>query len=326
MGTMKKAFAAAVRGADLVHAFLAHLDERETDMDPAHAERLCAIEEMTRLLADATSASPRSLRADLLADTRLLVTRLAADVEDASADESRFLGDDGMRPIEERAGTLCAALLGLSMAIDAIESAIRRSGSRAPAELTAPITLRRPDVRAWASKVVTAVSGLESHILSDPTCGAPGLRRDAWGTALSLTSALAHATEYGFVDARVVMRRLSEAASLITQAVALISSDAAARGVAMEMRHVETCLSVMPAIEEGMRLVKAALSDPAADAPAMTWHMMVKGRVRLSDEQVETIARRLSDGGGNVVLLDALRRGARAVRLDWAPEGLGIAS
>lgn len=326
MGNMKKAFASAERGADLVHAFLGYLDERSVDLDPAHAERLSAVEEMSRLLADATGASPRSLRVEVLAETRILITRLAVDVENPGHDERLFLNDAALRQIEERTGTLAAILLGLSMAIDAIETSLRRSASRSSTAHSVPVALRRADVKAWARKVVSAVAGLETQILSDASCAVPGLRRDAWGTALALTSALAHATEYGFVDARAVMRRLADAANLITQAVAVISSDAAAQGMPMDMRQVEACLSIMPAIEEGMRLVKQSVMESPCDSAAMTWHVIAKGRVRLSETEVEAIARRLSDGGGDVVLLDSLKRGAMAVAMDWDHEEMGIAS
>lgn len=326
MSTMHKAFSAMERGADLVHAFLGYLEGRAPTMDPAHAERLSAIEEMARLIADAASGSPRSLRPDLLAEARILVARLAVDVEDPAADLGVFEDDATMRPMEVRVGTVAAALLGLSMAIDAIEAPLRRGRQPYAEQVVAPITLRRVDVRSWASKVVSAVSGLEGSVLLDPAPAPAGLRRDAWSTAIALSSGLAHATEYGLVDARIVMRRLAEAASTITQAVAVISSDAAARGSTMEMRHVEACLAIMPVVEEGMRLVKAALADNYSCSYAMTWHVMVRGRSWVSDAEIDAMASRLSAGGCDVVLLDSLRKGARAVARDWAEADLEIAS
>lgn len=326
MSNMKKSFAAMARGADLVQAFLGYLEGHSSRVDPAHAERLCAIEELARFIADAGVDSPRSLRPDLLAETRILVARLAVDVEDADRNFEAFVDDANMKAMEDRVGTVSAGLLGLSMAIDAIEAPLRRGRQAYPDQMVVPVTLRRRDVRAWASRVVSAVSHLEASVLLEPAVIPAGLRRDAWGTAIALSSGVAHATEYGLVDARIVMRRLADAASMITQAVAVISSDAAASGSAMEMRHVEACLAIMPVVDEGMRLLKSALQDKGACSYAMTWHVMAKGRAEVTEAEVEAMASRLSAGGCDVVLLDSLRKGARAVAQDWALDDLEIAS
>lgn len=273
--------------AGLVHAVIARLGSmRGTPADPAHAERLDAVEEACRLVADAASESPRSLRAGPVAGLRSLALRLAAEM-DGAGDLALFADDDGLRGLESAHGSRPAALMGLAMALDAIARGIGSPAAGAPCAASV-VWVPREAARTWARKVDAGLSRLEREALR--ASAGEGLRRDAWGIACPVAVALAQVTDHACVDARQALARLAEAGAALSQAVARHASLSAAGPVPPSGGAAGACLGMVAVVDEGVSLLREALSARAERADALAWRLLSKGRTGLGPAEIRALA------------------------------------
>ncbi len=300
--------------AGLIHAVLATLRDlpARDGLDPAHDERLEAVEEAARLVADAAVECPRSLRAAPLAAFRGLVLRLALETDDPSCAGDAYAGDAALAGLETLHGTCAASLMGLAMALSAVEGAV----GRVPVpEAVAPdglVWVPRLAVRAWTRQVVAAVSRLESDVLRG---GAdPAVARDAWSLACLVSLALAHVTDHACVDVRAALTRVAEAGAALSQAVALRASQDAAGGGGTDAA-AQACLDLVGVVEEGVRLLRTGVDARGSSAATLAWRLVSRGRTGLGPERIEAIVRAC---GASVRLPAAeLARAARSYEDEW---------
>ncbi len=273
--------------AGLVHAVIARLGGmRDAPLDPAHAERLDAVEEACRLVADAASESPRSLRAGPVAGLRSLALRLAAEM-DGGEDRGLFVGDDGLRGLEAAHGSRPAALMGLGMALDAVAGAIGAPTAPAPCA-AAVVWVPRRAARSWARRVDAGLARLERDALRADA--GEGLRRDAWGVACPVAVTVAQVTDHACVDARQALARLAEAGSALSQAVARHASQSAAGAAPASAGAAGACLGMVSVVDEGVSLLRDALSERPARSDAVAWRMISRGRTGLAPAEIRALA------------------------------------
>ena len=312
---------ALARAAEHLGALLEALDglPGAAAGDRARADRLGAVEEAARLVTGAATASPAALRAEPLRAFAALVMRLAVECEASGAGLGALAWDPDLAALEERHGSLSAALMGIALALSNMQAAIGGPRESGQSGIEGVVRVPLPEAQDWARAVVSAVARLERDVLMQPVD--PALRRDAWGLACLVSIALAHVSDHGCVDARAALERVAEAGHALYRAVALRASQSA--GGAPGADAVESaCLGLVVVVEQGIRLISEAIARRADDSSLLAWRLLARGRIGLGPDAIVRLAVCAGEveRGSLALAADgaALARAAASYEAEWA--------
>lgn len=295
-----------------------------TGRDPAHRNRLDALEDaVQRMIVGVQSYAPSVRRGPVLG-LRAAASRLSDDMVDPQDQQSQGETHDPEFEERERArGTVSAILADIERCLGEVEDALVGPAREMSVPTHIPdevICIPQVLAMTWTKRAINLLSDIQHSLgeehLKDRRNTA--IIRDIWVCLHSASAAMVQVADAAAVDARSFLGHLidaSSAASRVLQSLERRGSIAGAPDPLSE--HVNDPLKELKVlVDEGTDLVLVGLTNREGDDVRIAWRFISKGAVELDDDKLrQQVTENMP--AANRDRLEAIVEAGRRAREDW---------